>query len=44
MFAMLMMWFSEMMSEGADIVHEAMPTAELNKSIQIFAKNYDNPY
>jgi TRAP-type C4-dicarboxylate transport system permease small subunit len=43
-FIMVLMFFSEMITEGADIVHEAEPTEQAKRNAQIFAKNYDNPY
>jgi len=43
-FIIVLMFFSEMVSEGADIVHEAEPNDQLKKNIEIFSRNYNNPY
>lgn len=43
-FGLFLMFFSEMTGEAADIVHEAEPTEGLEAEIDMFVKNYENPY
>jgi len=43
-FLIVLMFFSEMVTEGADIVHEAEPMDDLKRDVKSFTHNYVNPY